>query len=123
LIDQVAQQQITVERVKLMARSIRRSFDIVPTLQANFAFARAYVAESSGTAGGFQGPNIFLDTKVFRSGVPAWIDADDAFDWTPDHTSLATRFIALRGFREAGHVLSDFRSGNELYPMLRFGTD
>ena len=122
LIDQVAQQQITVKRAKLIARSIRRSFDIVPTLQANFAFARAYVAESSGTAGGFPGPNIFLDTKVFRSDVPDWIIADDPFDWKPQHTSLATRFVALRGFREARHVLSDFRSGNELYPMLRFGT-
>lgn len=123
LIDQVAQQQITVKRAKLIARSIRRSFDIIPTLQANFAFTRAYVAESSGKSGGFLGPNIFLETKVFRSDVPSWIIADEPFDWIPEHTSLATRFIALHGFRNAGHVLSDFRSGNEIYPMLQLANN
>jgi hypothetical protein len=122
LIDLLARQQITADRAKLMARNIRRSFDIVPTLQANFAFARAYVAESSGAAGGFLGPNLFLDTKVFRFDVPDWVDAAPPFDWTPKHRSLATRFIALRGFRETEDALSAFRTGRELYPQLRFET-
>lgn len=120
LIDQVAQQQIPVERAKLLARSIRRSFDIVPTLQANFAFARAYLAESSGKGGGFPGPNIYLDTKVFRAGIPAWIDSEAPFGWTPRHASLSTQFIALRGFRDAKGVLDDLRTGDELYPELQF---
>jgi len=123
LLERVAEQQITLERAKKLARSIRRSFDIVPTLQANFAFARAYLAESSGKDGGFPGPNIFLDTKVFRGGIPAWIDADPPFDWVPKRATLATRFIALRGFKDAGFVLDDFRTGNELYPELRFQAD
>jgi len=120
LLERVAEQQITLDRAKTLARSIRRSFDIVPTLQANFAFARAYLAESSGTKGGFPGPNIFLDTKVFRGGIPTWVDADPPFEWIPKRASLATRFVALRGFNDAKFELDDFRTGDELYPELRF---
>jgi hypothetical protein len=43
------------------ASRITRSLDVIPQLQANFAFTKAYVAESEGKAGGFAGPNCFVD--------------------------------------------------------------
>jgi len=36
------------------ATHIRKPFDIVPQLQANFAFSKAYVAESSGKKGAWE---------------------------------------------------------------------
>src|SRR6266404_4358854 len=37
--------------------NIQQSFDVVPQLQAIFAFSKAYVANSSGTRGGLAGAN------------------------------------------------------------------
>jgi hypothetical protein len=47
------------------AAAMRPRFDIIPQLQANFAFTKAYVAESSGTDGGLPGPNFYLDLILF----------------------------------------------------------
>jgi len=120
LIDQVATAQMTVAQAKKASRSIRRSFDVVPTLQANFAFARAYLAETGGSKAGLPGPNLYLDAKVFRHGVPDWIEADPPVVWSPDkRPSLSTHFVAVHGFRLVDRAAEHFRTGRELYDVLR----
>ncbi len=102
------------------ARKVRRVFDIIPQLQANFAFTRAYEAEQSGSAGGFPGPNLFLDTAVFSEGVPIWIQADPCKPWTPKKASLATSFVALREIETVADDIAHpmFRTGSDLLALL-----
>ena len=52
------------------ASRIDLSFDVLPQLQANFAFTKAYVAESDGKGGGLVGANCFVDLVLFRDPPP-----------------------------------------------------
>jgi hypothetical protein len=100
------------------ARRIRRDFDIVPQLQANFAFARAYEAE---TTAGLAAPNLYLDTLAFRSGVPNWIEITGTHPWKSRLPSLSTTFVALKNVREIAvdEALTTLRSGRELKSFLQ----
>jgi hypothetical protein len=103
------------------ACKVRRVFDIVPQLQANFAFARAYSAEQDGSKGGLPGPNLYLDIVVFKQGVPSWIKASPAVPWPAKRPSMATSFIAVEEISEvaAQEAQSAFRNGYELLDRLR----
>lgn len=72
---------LSVDQAIREASTARPSFDAVPHLQANFAFTKAYVAESSGTAGGFAGPNFFLDTSLLKQPDKDWPVGGKLFDW------------------------------------------
>jgi hypothetical protein len=103
---------------------VRRNFDIVPQLQANFAFARAYQAEKSGRRGGFEGPNLFLDTAVFRNGVPSWITTGQAVNWAPANPNvpkLAANFVSLEALHPDSErdAINAFRTGRELLAILQ----
>lgn len=41
------------------------------------------------------GPNLFLDTHIFKKGVPPWIRAERPCAWRPAKRSLSTSFIAV----------------------------
>lgn len=88
IIDALVRGEIDRDEAVTRSRNVRRVFDIVPALQANFAFTRAYEAESSGKHGGFPGPNLFLDTIILKDGPPDWIEAGPPLPWRPDKTSL-----------------------------------
>lgn len=111
------------ERAALAAmRKVRRVHDIVPQLQANFAFSRAYTAEASGKKGGIGGARFFLDRSVLAGEAPAWMTVSDPIPWEPGAqiASLATSFHAV----EAMDPLPEgaeraFRTGRELYERLR----
>lgn len=105
-------------------RKVRRVFDVVPPLQANFAFARAYSAEQDGSEAGLPGPSLYLDTAVFKNGLPDWFKADPAVHWAAKRPSMATGFVAVR---EIGRVTAEaanraFKTGQELLEQLRFHT-
>jgi hypothetical protein len=57
---------LSAEQAIREAARIRQPSDIVPQLQANFAFSKAYVAESSGTRGGLRGASFFGRPDDFR---------------------------------------------------------
>lgn len=120
IIEDLAAGRIDKAKALADARKVRRVFDIIPQLQANFAFTRAYEAEQSGTAGGFPGPNLFLDTAIFNDEVPHWIRSDPPFSWTPKKTSLATSFIALREIEPVPDDIAHaaLRSGRQLLEIL-----
>jgi hypothetical protein len=122
IIDDLAAGRISGTDARAEARKVRRVFDIVPQLQANFAFTRAYEAEQAGTKGGFPGPNLFLDVAVFNQGVPAWIKSGPSKPWRPKKASLSTSFIAIS---EIDTVPSDvahstLRTGQELLRVLSY---
>jgi hypothetical protein len=122
IIDDLAAGRITRKDALAKTRKVRRVFDIVPQLQANFAFTRAYEAEQSGTKGGFLGPNLFLDVAVFKQGVPAWIRSGPSKPWRPKKASLSTSFIAINKIDNVPADLAHaaLRTGRELLHLLSY---
>jgi hypothetical protein len=72
---------ITPEQAVNEALMSRNTQDAAPELQANFAMTRAYLAEASGTKGGFAGPNCFVDLDLFTSPLPPWLKVRRTFTW------------------------------------------
>jgi hypothetical protein len=66
LVRRVASGLIPIREAILTALAIRPYYGATPELQANFAFSKAYLAESSGSAGGLPGPNFYLDASLLR---------------------------------------------------------
>ncbi len=95
---------IVAEQAIREAANVRRSFDIVPQLQANFAFSKAYVAERSGTRGGLKGPNFFVDLTLFETPVPAWIETGETVKWSDDRLRMKASFAPILGFPPYKHV-------------------
>lgn len=67
-------------------QAIREAFRSTPVtggieeLQANFAFTKAYLADSDGAEAGFAGPNCFVDATFFSSR-PNWLQISDIIEW------------------------------------------
>lgn len=122
IIDALARGDISRDTAVAQVRRVRRVFDIVPQLQANFAFTRAYEAEQSGKAGGFRGPDLFLDTHIFRNGIPPWICAEPPFAWRPAKRSLSTSFIAVKAISPGSDedARNALRNGTELRDLLSY---
>ena len=78
------------------AFAARPSFDIVPQLQANFAFTKAYMAEASGKSGGFEGANFFLDLSLLHRPQSQWPRLDAVFRWHHKTLGLDTCFGKIR---------------------------
>lgn len=120
IIDALVRNEIDRDEAVSRARKVRRIFDIVPALQANFAFTRAYEAESSGKGGGFPGPNLYLDTMVFKGEVPSWIGAGPPKPWRPDKRSLSTSFVTVNRILEVEDSIAraSLHTGRELRALL-----
>jgi hypothetical protein len=123
IIDELVTGKIDKASAQDKAHRVRRNFDIVPQLQANFAFARAYEAEKSGRRGGFEGPGLFLDTTVFRNGVPNWITTGTTVNWIPANPNivrLSGTFVALKEMTPPSKkvAIGAFRTGEELLSVL-----
>ena len=96
--------ELTADEAIREATSVRQPFDIIPQLQANFAFTKAYLAEASGTVGGFSGPNFFIDLSLFESPPPPWLVIDSPFDWAHPKLGLKTSFAHLIDLPRWTHV-------------------
>lgn len=77
LIDQVKNNTMSFEEAILKALSIKPCYDVVPELQANFAFTKAYLADDAGSKGGFGGNNFFVDSSIFDKDMPDFIKVGD----------------------------------------------
>jgi hypothetical protein len=122
IIDALVSGEIDRDEAVSRARKVRRVFDIVPALQANFAFTRAYEAESSGKDGGFPGPNLFLDTIILKDGIPDWIQASQPSPWRPKKTSLSTSFITVKNIAPVDDTTAraSLRTGRDLRTLLSY---
>ncbi len=79
------------------ASTIRKSFDVVPELQANFAFTKAYVEESSGSKAGLAGGNFFVDLAIFAQARPDWLNIDGVVNWRFERLNMAASFGKVVG--------------------------
>jgi hypothetical protein len=118
--------QITGEHAIREATTISRSFDIVPQLQANFAFTKAYVAESSGKKAGLGGASCFIDLAFFDGSPPAWIELGPKIDWTNERLNLAAQFAPVLGLPDWHHPgggPKEIRDGLQLAQFMAGGPD
>jgi hypothetical protein len=95
--------KISAEQAIREAARIRPSFDVVPELQANFAFTRAYVADQSGQKGGLKGPQCFVDLSLFTNSLPNWIQADDPIRWRHERLGLQIDFVPVHALIPTKH--------------------
>jgi len=96
--------KISASQAITEAASIRQDFDIVPQLQANFAFTKAYVAESTGSAGGLQGANFFVDLSIFSKPVPDWIELGPIIEWSHERLGLHSSFAPIQNLPQRRHI-------------------
>ena len=94
----------------------RPLFDIVPQLQGNFAFTKAYVAETSGKSGGLGGPNFFMDLSLLHSQRSQWPIPDEVICWRHETLGLDTCFGRVR-------EISHFTHSKDGAPKIRNGLE
>lgn len=95
IMDRYTSGMISAAQAIQEARRIKPSFDIIPQLQANFAFTKAYVAEQSGTKGGLGGSRCFIDLSLFDQQYPMCFDFDEPIDWKSEKLGLSAKFAPL----------------------------
>jgi hypothetical protein len=88
--------EITAERAARDAARVKRTFDIVPQLQANFAFTKAYLADQSGRNGGLPDGNFFVDRSLFDKELPSWLaSSGPLIVWENKKPSMKTAFLKI----------------------------
>jgi hypothetical protein len=88
--------EISAEQAIQEAAAIRQPFDIVPQLQANFAFTKAYLAETGGKAAGLPGNNFYVDAMLFKNGSPPWMTAGPAIKWSNVSPPINGEFFQVK---------------------------
>lgn len=88
---------LNIDQAVHEAASMRPTFDVLPQLQANFAFTKAYVAEDSGARGNLPGPNFYVDLVLLRSNSPSWLQLGTPVLWSDTNLNLDAKFAAVRG--------------------------
>lgn len=96
--------QIAPEEAIREAASIERYFDVLPQLQANFAFTKAYLADAAGSDAGLGGPRFFVDTAIFENGIPAWVRADAPVAFKDQRLGLGGEFAPVSELTPPGHT-------------------
>ena len=103
------------------ASRIDLSFDVLPQLQANFAFTKAYVAESDGAAGGLAGARCFVDLSIFHDPLPDWLDVGAHISWKNSRLDLCANFAPLLAIKSEKHASggpTGIRDGLEVAEQL-----
>lgn len=95
--------RISAEQAISEASRISRTFDIVPQLQANFAFTKAYTAESSGKAAGLGGCNCFIDLAFFEGSPPPWITLGPVVRWANERLKMSADFAPILDIPSSRH--------------------
>lgn len=103
ILKRVSEKSISIEQAIHEASRMRPRFDIIPQLQANFAFTKAYVAESSGSKGGLPGANFYLDLSVLKLPAADWIDLGPTITWSHKTLALSASFAMVKSLTRAPH--------------------
>lgn len=89
--------------------------DIMPQLQANFAFTKAYLAERSGAQGGLPGPKFYVDLALLDvARPPSWIQMCEPVEWAQPDLGLSARFAAVSNLASSPKVDSNEGFSNGL---------
>lgn len=97
-------QEITAEQAIREASSTGRHSDVIPQLQANFAFTKSYLAERSGSDGNLPGSNFFVDLALFDDPVPSWIQRGPTINWSDPDLNLSGQFAQVHALSEPANV-------------------
>lgn len=81
IIQRVESGEMKVKEAVIYSLMTRPVFDLLPELQANFAFAKAYIADAGGSRKGLAGPNCFIDLSLFDEELPNWLRLKGIVDW------------------------------------------
>lgn len=95
---------LTAEEAIREAAHIQPTFDIVPQLQANFAFSKAYVAETSGKGGGLKGPNFYVDLSIFEEPHPEWVRRGSTVQWSNQRLRMKASFAPVIEISRCKHT-------------------
>ena len=74
---EVNESRMTVGQAINQALSMKPYYDVIPELQSNFAFAKAYLADRGGSDEGLPDPNFYVDLSIFEESVPSWLRLPD----------------------------------------------
>jgi hypothetical protein len=96
--------EISADQAIREAAHIRRPFDIIPALQANFAFTKAYIAESSGSKGGLVGANFFVDLALFEAPTPPWVVKAETVPWSNEQLRMKASFARILDLPRYRHL-------------------
>lgn len=119
-------ERLTAEQAIREASTARPSFDVVPKLQANFAFTKAYIAESSGSGGGLPGSNFYLDTALLLDPKSDWPSGENGIMWRDPTLGLDTEFRRVSNLPKVKHPAggaSELRTGLEVAQFLAGDVD
>lgn len=72
------------------ASRARPHFGIIPELQANFAFTKAYLVDEGGSKAGFGGANCYIDLNLFNNQLTEWIKFSKVVEW--NGMNMSSRF-------------------------------
>jgi hypothetical protein len=104
ILKRIERGQLDYDQAVREAAAMRPRFDIVPELQANFAFTKAYVAELSGGKGGLGGSNFYVDLMIFGGQRPNWIGLGPNIDWRDERLNLDATFARVTAVTGAGNA-------------------
>lgn len=116
---------ISTEQAIKEASQANRYFDIIPALQANFAFSKAYVADANGKSGGLGGANCFIDLTIFKNS-PSCFKLGPTINWQSTTLSLSAAFASVISVPKLKHTQGgpiDVRDGLEIAQHLAGNTD
>ncbi len=75
--------EISLDEAHEKAQHVQRYSDIIPQLQSNYAFSKAYIIEESGSTYNIQGQECYIDLDFFinQETNPTWITTDTPVYW------------------------------------------
>lgn len=71
-------------------------FGLIPQIQANFAFTKAYLVDNLGSKGGFGGANCYIDTAIFDLSKVRGIEFTQIIQW--QQLGMSSNFGLLKAF-------------------------
>lgn len=85
------------------ASRAQAKFDIVPQLQSNYAFTKAYLAETGGSKVGFAGKKFYLDMSLLEQPVASDINVARTVDWHHAGLNMRGCFGEVESIVDRGH--------------------
>ena len=120
---EVDESRITISQAINQALSVKPYYDVIPELQSNFAFAKAYLADRGGSDEGLAGPNFYVDLSIFQESIPSWLSLHNKTDWETSGMTATFGNVAVLDSEAAGRVRFDGISNAFQVARRLSGTD
>ena len=118
LVQSVERGERSIEQAVESAARGAAYFDVIPQLQANFAFTTAYLAEDSGSEGGLPGAHCYVDQSLFGNGS-CGIDFGQTIAWRHPDLDLRRDFAPImKADERSTSTAAGIRTGYEVASAL-----